>query len=213
MQERQVTAGGQKHALPQPFFVLATQNPIEQEGTYPLPEAQLDRFMLQIQIGYPSVEDELFMIKRTTSDFEPTISVAMRQRELHEFTRLVRRVPVSDPVARYALQLVRLTRPQEPDSSDIVRRNLRWGAGPRAGQFLLLAAKARAAMAGRYTPSEQDLQAVVSPVLRHRLRLTYSAEAEGITVDEIINRLLPLVHTGNADELARTGLVRPSQAG
>jgi MoxR-like ATPase len=213
MQERQVTAGGQKHALPQPFFVLATQNPIEQEGTYPLPEAQLDRFMLQIQIGYPSVEDELFMIKRTTSDFEPTIGVAMRQPELHEFTRLVRRVPVSDPIARYALQLVRLTRPQEPDSPDIVRRNLRWGAGPRAGQFLLLAAKARAAVAGRYTPSEQDLQAVVSPVLRHRLRLTYSAEAEGITVDDIINRLPQLVHTGNADELARTGLVRPSQAG
>ncbi len=202
MQERHVTAAGVKHGLPDPFFVLATQNPIEQEGTYPLPEAQLDRFMFNIRVGYPSAENEREVIRRTTgrvsSDVRPVLTAA----KVSEIQQLVRAVPVADAVIDYALRLVRATRAPEGGAADArpgsVRDYLRWGAGPRAGQALVLAAKARAVMDGRPHPGPDDVAAVAGPVLRHRVLTSFSAEADGIDADEIVRRLLADVPVGEA---------------
>ena len=193
MQEHQVTVGGRKHRLDEPFFVLATQNPIEQEGTYPLPEAQLDRFMFHVRVDYPNEDEELEIIRRTTTDVEAKISPVLSAEEIVGLTGIVRRIPIADHVARYALKLARLTRTSEPDAPDFVRQNIRWGAGPRASQYLVLGAKARAVLHGRTFVTHEDIQAVAGPVLRHRLRTNFTADAEGITPDEIVRRLIQFV--------------------
>ena len=195
MQERQVTAGGQRMTLPPPFFVLATQNPIEQEGTYPLPEAQLDRFLFMIHVGYPTADEELAIVRATTSgSVEPPRSVLTAEQVL-EMQEVVRRVPVADHVIRYALQLVRLTRRGEGGVPAFVNEFVGWGAGPRASQSLVLAAKARALLQGRKYVSVDDVKAVAMPVLRHRIVTNFNAEAEGMTTDAIVRRLLDAVAT------------------
>ncbi|MDX1962613.1 MAG: MoxR family ATPase [Pirellulales bacterium] len=189
MQERQVTVGGTRHLLPSPFFVLATQNPIEQEGTYPLPEAQLDRFMFMVKVDYPAEEEELEIVKRTTSDAQPKIVPTWGSEQIREFTTIVRRIPIADHLTRFALQLTRLSRPGSPTAPDLVRQYVTWGAGPRASQFLVLAAKARAALQGRAHVMTEDIQAAALPVLRHRIVTNFHAEAEGIDADTVIERL------------------------
>jgi MoxR-like ATPase len=196
MQERQVTAGGRTLDLPDPFFVLATQNPIEQEGTYPLPEAQLDRFMFMVNVGYPAEEEELEVLKRTTGEGEVEVERVLSSTHIVRLQELVRRVPVGDHVYEFALAIVRATRPNEPGSSDFVRHWLNWGAGPRAGQFLILAAKARALMMGRLHVTMADVESAAAPVLRHRLVVNFNAEAEGVTVEQIIAKVLTLVPKG-----------------
>ncbi len=191
MQERQVTAGGQRHSLPDPFFVLATQNPIEQEGTYPLPEAQLDRFMFQILVDYPSEDEEFQIIRQTTGGAPPTLDRVLTCDQWRELQQLVRRVPASDSVVRYAMQLSRLTRRQD-DAPDFVQRYVSWGAGPRAGQYLVLGAKARAILHGRPAAATDDVRAIAAPVLRHRLITNFNAEADGVGPDAIVERLLEL---------------------
>jgi MoxR-like ATPase len=193
MQERQITAGGQRRVLPHPFFVLATQNPIEHEGTYPLPEAQLDRFMLCIAIDYPSEDDELQIVKQTTIDSEVTLSSALSADEVIALGRIVRRIPIADHIARYAVRLARATRPNEPRSPDFARQYVTWGAGPRASQYLVLAAKARSALRGRCHVDVEDIQAVAKPVLRHRVRLNFNAESENITPDHLVDRLIDCI--------------------
>jgi MoxR-like ATPase len=190
MQERQVTAGGQRHALPQPFFVLATQNPIEQEGTYPLPEAQLDRFMFEVLVDYPAEDEELAIVKQTTSDYLPRVTPTLAADQIQAYAHLVRRVPVADHLVRYALQLARKTRVGRPEATDMVTKYVTWGAGPRASQYLVLAAKARAALNGRFFVSSDDIAAVAPPVLRHRIITNFNAEADRITPDAIIHHLL-----------------------
>lgn len=194
MQERQVTVGGQRHKLPAPFFVLATQNPIEQEGTYPLPEAQLDRFMFMVKVDYPSEAEELAIVKQTTSDVKASVTAQLSAEDLLAMADLVRRVPVADHLAQYAIRIVRQTRVGRGESSssknDMVDRYLSWGAGPRASQFLVLAAKARAALHGRHCVEMADLRAVAHPVLRHRIVTNFNAEADGVTPDHVIDRLL-----------------------
>ncbi len=193
MQERQVTVGGVRHKLDEPFFVLATQNPIEQEGTYPLPEAQLDRFMFNILVDYPSEQEEFDIVKRTTADVPITITQTLSGEEIVELTKIVRRVPVADHVTRYALQFARLSRRDHADSSkvpDFIRDYVSWGAGPRASQFLVLAAKARAVLQGRYFATCDDVRTVAAPVLRHRIMTNFNAEAEGIKPDDIVRRLI-----------------------
>jgi MoxR-like ATPase len=206
MQERQVTVAGNRHLLPNPFFVLATQNPIEQEGTYPLPEAQQDRFMFTITVDYPGEEDEFRIIEATTSAARPRVERVVEAEELLAMQELVRKVPAAGYVIRYALKLARLTRPQaqitaDPgekngrpaDVPDFVRKYVTWGAGPRAGQNLILAAKARALLRGRTYVAIEDVRAMALPVLRHRVITNYNAEADRITPDEIVRRLLALV--------------------
>jgi MoxR-like ATPase len=193
MQELQVTVGGQRHELPSPFFVLATQNPIEQEGTYPLPEAQLDRFMFQVQVDYPSEAEELEIVKRTTSDVAVHLAATLDAQRILRLQELVRRVPVPDHVAHYALRLARLTRRGEPTAPRFLQDYVLWGAGPRASQFLVLGAKARAILQGRDFASADDVRAVALPVLRHRLKTNFNAEAEGITPDRLIAQLLETV--------------------
>ena len=193
MQERQVTAGAHTFDLPDPFFVLATQNPIEQEGTYPLPEAQLDRFMFMVTVGYPEADEELEVLKRTTGDAEPDVQRVLTASQITRLQELVRRVPVGDHVYEFALNIVRATRPNEPGASDFVRHWLGWGAGPRAGQFLILAGKARALMLGRLHVMTDDIEAAAPAVLRHRLVPNFNAEAEGVTVEQIIAKILTLV--------------------
>ncbi|MEK7710812.1 MAG: AAA family ATPase [Planctomycetota bacterium] len=190
MQERHVTAGGQRHDLDPPFFVLATQNPIEQEGTYPLPEAQQDRFLFKVQIGYPSYEDEYAVAERTTGNLDPVIDRLVSGAEILRFQQLVRRVPAAPDVIRYALDLVRMTRPTESVSPAIIKKMVTWGAGPRAVQALLLGGKARAALNGREYISAADVRALAPPVLRHRILTNFSAEAEGYTSDRLIDELL-----------------------
>jgi MoxR-like ATPase len=190
MQERQVTAGGQRHVLPQPFFVLATQNPIEQEGTYPLPEAQLDRFMFEVLVDYPAEDEELAIVKQTTSDYTPRVTPTLAADQIHEYAHLVRRVPVAEHLVRYALQLVRKTRVGRPEATEMVGKYVTWGAGPRASQYLVLAAKARAALQGRFFVSSDDIAAVAAPVLRHRIITNFNAEADGVTPDAIVEHLL-----------------------
>jgi len=189
MQEHEVTAGGQTMPLEPPFFVLATQNPIELEGTYPLPEAQLDRFMLHIHVDYPTAAEEERIVTETTGSAVPALDRVFGARELIEFQGLIRRVPVADFVVRYAVRLARSSRPEE-GSPDFVRQWVSWGAGLRAGQSLVLGAKARALLAGRFHVTPDDIRALVHPTLRHRILLGYRAEADGVSVDAVIDRLL-----------------------
>ena len=190
MQERQVSVGRVRHVLPTPFFVLATQNPIEQEGTYTLPEAQQDRFMFKILVTYPTFAEEFEVARRTTGAAASEIQSVLNAEEILEIQRMVREVPVSDHLIRFALALVRQTRVGEADVPEFISENLSWGAGPRAVQFLLLGAKARALLAGRTHVTTEDVQTLAYPVLRHRLALNFTAESEGKTTDEIIKRLL-----------------------
>jgi len=200
MQERQVTAGAHTFDLPEPFFVLATQNPIEQEGTYPLPEAQLDRFMFMVTVGYPEAEEELEVLKRTTGALEPDVQRVLTAGQIIRLQELVRRVPVGDHVYDFALNIVRATRPNEPGASDFVRHWLSWGAGPRAGQFLILAGKARALMLGRLHVMTDDIEAAAPAVLRHRLVPNFNAEAEGVTVEQIVSKILTLIPRAGSGE-------------
>jgi MoxR-like ATPase len=200
MQEREVSAGGQTLPLPDPFFVLATQNPIEQEGTYPLPEAQLDRFMFMVLVQYPSRDEELEVLRRTTGDAAEKIEKVIGAEQLRQLQALVRRVPVGDHVYHFALDLVRASRPNEPGASEFVRHWLSWGAGPRAGQYLVLAGKARALLNGRLHVTTEDIEAVAPAVLRHRLIANFNAEAEGITMEQIVQKLLSIVPRGGASE-------------
>ncbi|MCS7188293.1 MAG: MoxR family ATPase [Bacteroidia bacterium] len=189
MQERSVSISGQTHPLPAPFFVLATQNPIEQEGTYPLPEAQLDRFMFAIFVGYPSREEEMEIMRRTTGVWNPQIKPLLSADKILHLQKIVRIMPLPENVIRYAVELVRNTRPQEnPDT--FIRENVAWGTGPRAAQFLLIAAKAHALLSGKYAPDVEDVQRVAIPTLRHRMVLSYQAEAEGISPEHIIRHLI-----------------------
>lgn len=190
MQERAVTIAGKHYKLPEPYFVLATQNPIEQEGTYPLPEAQLDRFMFAITLSYPSLEEEIAVVQATTDDRKTQVNALFKADEILEIQHLIRRLPVTETVVRYAVELVQRTRPDQPGSSDWVNQYLDWGAGPRASQNLVLAAKANAAVHGRFSPDIDDVKAVAIGILRHRILRNYKAEAEGITDEAIIQRLL-----------------------
>jgi MoxR-like ATPase len=199
MQEHQVSVGAQTLELPEPFFVLATQNPIEQEGTYPLPEAQLDRFMFMVLVNYPSRDEELEVLKRTTGDGTTTVQRVVKAEQIRQLQEIVRRVPVGEHVYEFALAIVRATRPGESGSSDFVRHWLSWGAGPRAGQYMILAAKARALMHGRLHATIQDIESVAAPVLRHRIVPNFNADAEGVTVEQIIEKILTLVPRGSAD--------------
>lgn len=190
MQEYAVTIAGHKYDLPRPFFVLATQNPIEQEGTYPLPEAQLDRFMFNIWLTYPSFEDEVNVVKSTTTDEIRVVNKTLSAEEIQEYQHLVRRVPVPDNVIEYAVRLANKTRPGTSGASPIATEYLEWGAGPRASQFLILGAKCNALLNGKYSPDIEDVQSIAKPVLRHRMVRNFKAEAEGITVDTLIERLM-----------------------
>ncbi len=192
MQEYRVTVSGQTYELPAPFFVLATQNPIELEGTYPLPEAQLDRFMFSIRIDYPSLEEEREIVKSTTSAYLPKLAKILSASEIIELQALVRRVPVADEVIDYAVRLAASTRPMASSSPQFVKDWVSWGAGPRASQYLVLAAKTRALLAGRYTPTREDVKSVAQPVLSHRIVTNFTAEAEGIRATDIVERLLAL---------------------
>lgn len=190
MQERSVTIAGQHHKLDLPYFVLATQNPIEQEGTYPLPEAQLDRFMFAIKLEYPTFEEEVQVVKRTTSDVKTEINPLFSAQEIIDFQHLIRRIPVADNVIEYAVTLVSKTRPDNKLTNDFVKNYLDWGAGPRASQNLILAAKAHAAFNGKFSPDIEDVQAVATGILRHRIIKNYKADAEGITEEVIIKKLM-----------------------
>jgi len=192
MQEKQVTVGGERHTLPAPFFVLATQNPIEQEGTYPLPEAQLDRFMFNVHVGYPTEAEELEIVKRTTADIEVNITPTLKAEEIAQLARIVRKTPIADHVAKYAITLARLSR-GESDAPDFIQQYVMWGAGPRASQYLVLGAKARAVLQGRYYVSADDIRAVALPVLRHRIKTNFNADAEGVTSDDLIQKLIEAV--------------------
>lgn len=188
MQEHKVTAAGVTHVLDEPFFVLATQNPIEQEGTYPLPEAQLDRFMFNLWLDYPKHEEEIQIIKSTTSEYVPVLNKVLSAEQLINFQKLIKRVPVADNVIEYTVKIVEATRPNNSTNQSI-KDKVAWGAGPRASQYLILAAKTKAVMEGRFTPSIDDVKSFLIPVLRHRIIPNFSAEAEGITSVDIINKL------------------------
>ena len=192
MQEYQVTAGGRTYTLERPFFVLATQNPIEQEGTYPLPEAQLDRFMFHITLDYPDKDAEKEIVLTTTAAYEPEINAVITGEEVMQIQQVVRKVPIAESIVEYAVELNRQTRPA-PDAPDFIQDWVQWGAGPRASQYLVLGAKARAILHGRYHVSYEDIKAVAIPVLRHRILTNFNAEADGITSLDIINRLLEIV--------------------
>ncbi len=190
MQERNITVSGVKHILPTPFFVLATQNPIEQEGTYPLPEAQLDRFMFNILLDYPSYEEELRVVKQTTSDYQTEIRNVVTASEIVDYQKLVKKIPIADNVLEYAVSLVSRTRPNNVNGLKEVNQYVSWGAGPRASQYLVLGAKCHAALNGKYSPDIEDVQAIAGLVLRHRIVLNYKAEADGLKIDEFIRTLL-----------------------
>nr|WP_315222473.1 MoxR family ATPase [uncultured Flavobacterium sp.] len=190
MQERSVTIAGENHKLDLPYFVLATQNPIEQEGTYPLPEAQLDRFMFAVKLEYPTFQEEVQVVKQTTSDIKTTINPLFTAQEIIDFQHLIRRIPVADNVIEYAVTLVSKTRPDNALSNEFVKNYLDWGAGPRASQNLILAAKAHAAFNGKFSPDIEDVKAVATGILRHRIIKNYKADAEGITEEIIIQKLL-----------------------
>ncbi len=190
MQERAVTIAGKQHKLSLPYFVLATQNPIEQEGTYPLPEAQLDRFMFAIELKYPSIEEEIQVVKSTTDASEPTVNSLFNAAEILEVQQLVRRIPVPDNVVEYAVRLVNSTRPNLDTATDFVKQYIDWGAGPRASQNLVMGAKAHAAVNGKFSPDIEDVQAVAMGILRHRIIKNYKAEAEGISEEQLIGQLL-----------------------
>ncbi|MEE9407717.1 MAG: MoxR family ATPase [Polaribacter sp.] len=190
MQERSVTVSGNHYKLDLPFFVLATQNPIEQEGTYPLPEAQLDRFMFSINLEYPSFEEEVAVVKNTTGNINNTINSLFSAEEIVEVQKLIRKIPVADNVIEYAVRLVGKTRPKSPEATELVKSYLDWGAGPRASQNLILAAKAHAAVHGKFSPDIEDVKAVAIPILSHRIVKNYKAEAEGVSISNIITSLL-----------------------
>ncbi len=189
MQERSVTVAGDRHSLPSPFFVLATQNPIEQEGTYPLPEAQLDRFMFNIPLTYPDYEDEIRVVKATTSNYKAELNNILNARQINFFQNLIRKIPISDKVLEYAVELANKTRPTSPMAPQVVNDYITWGAGPRASQYLVLGAKCHAAIRGKYSPDIEDIQQIANYVLRHRIVKNYKAEAEGISEDQIIEKL------------------------
>ncbi|HTI58872.1 MoxR family ATPase [Mucilaginibacter sp.] len=190
MQEKAVTVAGVTHKLAQPFFVLATQNPIEQEGTYPLPEAQLDRFMFNVSLDYPSFKEELQIVKNTTSSSKVQVNKVLNAEQIIYFQQLVRNIPVADNVLEYAVKLVSKTRPNGDTAPAEIKRLLNWGAGPRASQFLVLGAKCHAVISGKYSPDIEDVRAIAKPVLRHRIIRSYHAEAEGLSADDIIQKLL-----------------------
>ncbi len=202
MQERQVTVGRNRHILPDPFFVLATQNPIEQEGTYPLPEAQQDRFMFKIYVDYPSFDEEFEVARRTTGTQSAEVQPVLGGEEILRLQRLVRQVPVSDHVVRYALSLVRQTRVGSEGVPDFVEDLVGWGAGPRAVQFLILGGKARALLQGRFHVQIEDIQSLAQPVLRHRMVVNFAAESDGVTSDDVIDRIIAATPT-TEDELSR----------
>jgi len=215
MQEHQVTVGGRRLPLPEPFFVLATQNPIEQEGTYPLPEAQLDRFMFNVLVDYPDEEEEFQIVKQTTADIEHKVTRTLTAEEIVALGHIVRKVPVADHVLRYALKFTRLTRREKGEVPDFIRDYVSWGAGPRASQYLVLGAKARAVLHGRYYVSSEDIRAVALPVLRHRILTNFNAEAEGIKPDEIVRRLIAAIPVEEGDETDAGGpqVFRTAEAG
>ena len=190
MQEHQVTAAGETHALPSPFFVLATQNPIEQEGTYPLPEAQLDRFMFELRVGYPSKAEEEMIVEATTGDLSAEVSAVLTASDVLALQHLVRRIPVSKPLVQAAVGLVRMTRPPDAEAPEFIKEYVSWGAGPRASQYLVLGAKARAAMDGRPMPDFEDLERVAAIVLTHRMVINFAAEAAGRTAADIVEELV-----------------------
>jgi MoxR-like ATPase len=205
MQERHVTAGGRSYPLPDPFFVLATQNPIEQEGTYPLPEAQLDRFMLNVRVPYPTADEELDILRATTGEAPPALNVVLTDDRIRTIQGLVRRVPVADHVFEYARDLVRASRSTQPEATVFVKKHVEWGAGPRAGQALILCAKARALLDGRVHATVADVRHVARPVLRHRIVTTFQAEAEGIGTDAVVDHLLGAVQARTEQAAARLG--------
>lgn len=190
MQEHHVTSGGKTYTLDEPFFVLATQNPIEQEGTYPLPEAQLDRFMFNLRLDYPSPEEEVKIVQTTTSQYSGKVRRVLSGEDIVEYQDLVRRVPVADAVVEFAVRLAQQSRPASRTAPDFIRKWVRWGAGPRASQFMILGAKTRAILSGRSTPDIDDVRAVAAPVFRHRLITSFTAEAEGVSADAVVERLL-----------------------
>jgi MoxR-like ATPase len=190
MQEKAVTVAGNRYTLDAPFFVLATQNPIEQEGTYPLPEAQLDRFMFNIWLDYPSIQEELEVVKNTTTASDPQVNIVLSAEEILYFQNLIRRIPVPDNVYQYAVNLAASTRPSTAQAHAWANQYISWGAGPRASQYLVIGAKCHAAIQGKYSPDMEDIREVASSVLRHRIVRNYKAEAEGIGVDEIIKELM-----------------------
>ena len=190
MQEKSVTNAGKTYNLDKPFFVLATQNPIEQEGTYPLPEAQLDRFMFNVLLDYPNYDEEVQIVKQTTSGISTTLNTIMNSEDIIKYQDLIRRIPVADNVLEYVVNLVTKTRPNNGQDENNMTQYIEWGAGPRASQFMLLAAKCHAAINGKYSPDIEDVKAIAKPILRHRLVKNYKAEAEGISVDQIIESLL-----------------------
>ena len=190
MQEHKVTAGGNTYELEEPFFVLATQNPIEQEGTYPLPEAQLDRFMFHLNISYPTIEEEISIVNRTTIDNHTNIKKVFSKESIINFQNLTLRVPISENVVSYAVKLAASTRPNEVDSDSYIKQWVEWGAGPRASQYLALGAKAKALLDGRPTPSIEDIQSIAPDILRHRILPNFNSEAEGIKIDDIVNHLI-----------------------
>ncbi|HTY09960.1 MAG TPA: MoxR family ATPase [Bacteroidota bacterium] len=193
MQEHKVTAAGQTYTLDEPFFVLATQNPIEQEGTYPLPEAQLDRFMFNLWLDYPSFKEEIDIVKSTTSPYAPSLRRVLAAEQIVVFQELIRRVPVADAVIQYAVQLAARTRPKDEQAPKFIKDWLTWGAGPRASQYLILGAKTRAILAGRYTPDVDDVRSMAVPVLRHRIIPNFNAEADGVSAVSIVEKLLASV--------------------
>ena len=190
MQEHKVTAGGRTYNLDEPFFVLATQNPIEQEGTYPLPEAQLDRFMFNLNIEYPSSEEEVAIVRGTTTPEQHVVDPVITKSEIASYQDLVRRVPASDNVVEYAVRLASATRPSSDSSPDFIKQSVDWGAGPRASQYLVLGAKAKAILDGRPSPNITDVQSLALPILRHRVLPNFNAEAEGLKVEDILNQLI-----------------------
>ena len=190
MQERSVTNSGTRYALDKPFFVLATQNPIEQEGTYPLPEAQLDRFMFNVILDYPSYEEELKIVKQTTVKNNVILNTIISAEQIMKYQEVITKLPVTDNVLEYAVSLVAKTRPNSDKAADVVKQYIEWGAGPRASQFMLMAAKCHAAINGKYAPDIEDVKAVAKPILRHRLVKNYKAEAEGMSIDQIIELIL-----------------------
>lgn len=202
MQEKRVSSGGEEYKLDAPFFVLATQNPIEQEGTYPLPEAQLDRFLFNILVKYPSYSEELDIMRSVTSDSVPEVKEVVNAQQILEFQHVVRRIPVADQIFEFAAKLVRATRPTEPDAPEFVRKMMSWGAGPRASLNLIVAGKARAALRGRCHVSEEDIRAVALPILRHRIVPSFAARSEGMTSDKLVERLLDEVSAGAAQRKA-----------
>ncbi len=200
MQEKRVSSGGEEYKLDAPFFVLATQNPIEQEGTYPLPEAQLDRFLFNIQVKYPSYAEELDIMRSVTSDVVPVVNKVIDAKEILEFQHVVRRIPVADPIFEYAARIVRATRPDEADAPEFVKKMISWGAGPRASLNLILAGKARAALRGRCHVSEEDIREVAIPILRHRIVTSFAARSAGMTTDALVKRLLDELAPSSASQ-------------